>query len=37
MISIRRGERKDAPMIACIEKEVMKAPWPLEVFDHDLS
>ena len=37
MISIRKGERKDAPAIAIVEKEVMKAPWPLEVFESDLG
>lgn len=37
MISIRKGKRKDAPAIALLEKEVMKAPWPLEVFESDLG
>lgn len=37
MITIRKGERKDVPAIALVEKEVMKAPWPLEVFESDLG
>ena len=35
--NMAKRKRKDAPAIAIVEKEVMKAPWPLEVFESDLG
>lgn len=37
MIEVRKAALGDAQEVALIEKEVMKHPWPLEVFLNDIG